>query len=160
MYPPLGTTQRMRWLDLITNSMDMDLSKLRRWWKTEVSGGLQSMGLERIRCDLATEQQQKVASLPEKSSVFHLFIPPSPQLLTTIDLFTVSRVLPFPECHGVPTPFGFEFSVSDFFPSLRGELGRRAWSKGNCGCSHFQELGTIGDQPSPDSRRLWVKQGE
>ena len=124
MYPPLGTTQRMRWLDLITNSMDMDLSKLRRWWRTEVSGGLQSMGLEGIRCDLATEQQQKVASLPEKSSVFHLFIPPSSQLLTTIDLFTVSRVLPFPECHGVGTLW-FWIQCLWFFSLTSGGIGQK-----------------------------------
>ena len=60
-------------------------------------------GVTTVRRDLTTEQQQKVVSLSEKSSLIYLFIHPSPQLLKAIDLFTVSRVLPFPECHGVGT---------------------------------------------------------
>ena len=43
--------QRMRWLDGITDSVDMGLNKLRRWWKTEKSGVLLSMGLQRIGHD-------------------------------------------------------------------------------------------------------------
>ena len=37
--------QRMRWLDSITDSMDMSLSKSRRWWWTRKPGVLQSMGV-------------------------------------------------------------------------------------------------------------------
>ena len=47
--------QRMRWLDSITDSMDMNLSKLREIVRTEEPGVLQSMGLQRDGHDLATE---------------------------------------------------------------------------------------------------------
>ena len=50
--------QRMRWLDSITDSMDMTSSKLREVVKTGKLGLLQSMGLQRVGCDLVTEQQQ------------------------------------------------------------------------------------------------------
>ena len=48
--------QRMRWLDSITSSMDMNLSKLQKTMKDRESGVLQSMGSLRVRHNLATEQ--------------------------------------------------------------------------------------------------------
>ena len=47
--------QRMRWLDGITDSMDMSLSKFQSWWWTGRPGVLQSMGSERVRHDWVTE---------------------------------------------------------------------------------------------------------
>ena len=42
---------RMRWLDGITDSMDMSLSKLQEWWWTGKPGMLQSTGSQRVRHD-------------------------------------------------------------------------------------------------------------
>ena len=47
--------QRMRWLDGITDSMDMSLGKSRSWWWAGRPGMLQSMGLQRVGHDWVTE---------------------------------------------------------------------------------------------------------
>ena len=47
--------QRMRWLDSITDSMDMNLRKL--WRIAEEPGMLQSMGSQRVGRNLTGEKQ-------------------------------------------------------------------------------------------------------
>ena len=48
--------QKMRWLDSITNSIDMNLGKFQRWWGTGRPGMLQSMGSQRVEHNWATKQ--------------------------------------------------------------------------------------------------------
>ena len=50
--------QRMRWLDRIINSIDMNLTNPRKQWRTEESVTLESIWLQSAGHDLATQQQQ------------------------------------------------------------------------------------------------------
>jgi len=47
--------QRMRWLDSITDSMNMNLSNSRRLWRTEGPRILQFIGLQRVEHVITTE---------------------------------------------------------------------------------------------------------
>ena len=47
--------QRMKWLDGITDSLDVSLGKLQSWWWTGRTGVLQSMGSQRVGHDWVTE---------------------------------------------------------------------------------------------------------
>ena len=50
--------QRKRWLDGIINSMDMSLTNSGKWWRTGKTGVLQSMESQRVRHNLATEENK------------------------------------------------------------------------------------------------------
>ena len=50
-----GTTEDEKWLDGITDLMDVSLSELRSWWWTGRPGVLQFMGSQRVGHDWATE---------------------------------------------------------------------------------------------------------
>ena len=54
----------MRWLDSITDSINMSLSKVRKMVRTGKPGVLQSMGSQGVRQDLATEQYPWVNCVP------------------------------------------------------------------------------------------------
>ena len=62
----MGAAEMVR---CITNSMDMNLSKLWEMWETEEPGMLQSMGSQRAEYDLVTEQQQQ-QQLPYSGHIF------------------------------------------------------------------------------------------
>ena len=53
----------MRWLDSITDSMDMNRANSRREWRTGKPSVLQCMGSQRVGHDLATEKQNQAPEL-------------------------------------------------------------------------------------------------
>ena len=53
----------MRWLDSITDSTDMNLSKLQKTVKDREAWSAAVIGSQRVKHDLATEQQQFLPAL-------------------------------------------------------------------------------------------------
>ena len=57
-----GGKQRMRWLDVITDSMDVSLVNSESWWQTGKPGVLQFMGLQRVGHNWANELNWTILS--------------------------------------------------------------------------------------------------
>ena len=67
--------QRMRWLDGITDSMDMSWVNSRSWWWTRRPGVLQFMGSQRVRHDWATELNWRQLNWRSKWQPTPVFLP-------------------------------------------------------------------------------------
>ena len=65
--------QRMRWLDGITDLMDMSLSKLQSWWWTGKLGVLQSMGSQRLDTAERLNWTEELEKIPEISQSLSLW---------------------------------------------------------------------------------------
>ena len=63
---------KMKWLDGITDLMDMSLSISGSWWWTGKPGMLQSMGLQRVGHDWATELNIPLCTCTTTSLSIHL----------------------------------------------------------------------------------------
>ena len=105
--------QGMRWLDSITDSMDMTLSKLPR--DSEGQGSLAcgiSTGSQRVRHDLVTEQQQPMSScfrnrenVTFDSSVTPWTVACQVSLSTRFSRQEEWSGLPFPSPRDLPDPW-------------------------------------------------------
>ena len=69
-----GGRQRIKWLDDITDSMDMSLGKLQSWWLTRRSAVLWFMWSQRVGHDWVTELKLILTFFVMKSDSFHMFM--------------------------------------------------------------------------------------
>ena len=105
--------QRKRWLDGITDSMDMSLSKLQSWWWTGKPGALQSMGCKGLD---ATERLNwtdwPLGSEPSTTPRSRSTFPPpfsSASMIYSHDLIALS--LSMTEKSQMPVNPAFKYSV-------------------------------------------------
>ena len=93
--------QRMRWLDDITDSITWFWASSGRWWRTVRPGMLQSMGLQRVRHERMTEQQQQATMLSPDKELCHILQSCRPRRKQTFYLLLTNAKVTLP----IPTPF-------------------------------------------------------
>ena len=80
--------QRMRWLDGISDSMDVSLSELRSWWWTGGPGVLRFMASQRVGHDWATELNWTELNWTEDHDILsHLFMAKNGKTVETVSDF-------------------------------------------------------------------------